>query len=171
VGFTLHDYSCDGSSNEEYVPANTWKQVTLCAGAPTDCKGLSVNASAKVTFLVRGYGDGAGSNRYPYAGYRVIGALMPSENTGIDMEVAMTVERDLDSGTIKRFIYPNGKERYNTHVDANTNYCACGGQLCPHYLRLQATPLFSFIRKGRTDFLDTFATIAGFASACAGVMQ
>mmetsp|Transcript_33525 Transcript_33525/g.56833 ORF Transcript_33525/g.56833 Transcript_33525/m.56833 type:complete len:141 (-) Transcript_33525:194-616(-) len=93
---------------------------------------------------------------------------MPSENTGIDMEVAMTVERDLDSGTIKRFIYPNGKERYNTHVDANTNYCACGGQLCPHYLRLQATPLFSFIRKGRTDFLDTFATIAGFASACAG---
>jgi len=120
---------------------------------------------------VRGYGDGAGSNRYPYAGYRVIGALMPSENTGIDMEVAMTVERDLDSGTIKRFIYPNGKERYNTHVDANTNYCACGGQLCPHYLRLQATPLFSFIRKGRTDFLDTFATIAGFASACAGVMQ
>jgi len=83
------------------------------------------------------------------------------------MEVAMTVERDVDSGSVELFIYPNGRARYNTHITSATNYCACGGTLCPHYLRLRATPLFTFVRKGRNPFLDTFATIVGFASACA----
>mmetsp|Transcript_23124 Transcript_23124/g.32320 ORF Transcript_23124/g.32320 Transcript_23124/m.32320 type:complete len:140 (-) Transcript_23124:338-757(-) len=94
-------------------------------------------------------------------------ALTPASNTGIDMEVAMNVERDVDTGFDERFIYPNGRARYNTHITSATNYCACGGTLCPHYLRLRASPLFTFVRKGRNAFLDTFATIVGFASACA----
>eukprot|EP00466_Bigelowiella_natans_P009381 jgi/Bigna1/91929/estExt_fgenesh1_pg.C_1310005 len=141
VGFTLHDHSCS-SNIDEYVPAGQWRQVTLCAGDPQDCRGLSVNTSQPATFLVRGHSSGSGSNRHRYAGYDVMAALTPSSNT-------------------------NGRARYNTHITSATNYCACGGTLCPHYLRLRATPLFTFVRKGRNPFLDTFATIVGFASACA----
>jgi len=83
---------------------------------------------------------------------------------GADVLLGQVVEHYEPDSTYERFIYQAGLTRYNTHISSASNYCDCGGSLCPSYVRFTALPITTMTRKYRGSLLDVFATIVGFAS-------